>query len=87
MDCSTGTAINQTIIGEENKQYARYLAKMWKEDGASATEVFLKFAVNYNITAHRLLALRPILHSCTRVVGDAILVIMECLPGVPLSMF
>ena len=55
MDCSTGTAINQTIIGEENKQYARYLAKMWTEDGASATDVFLKFAVNYNITAHRLL--------------------------------
>lgn len=29
---------------------------MWTEDGASATDVFLKFAVKYNITAHRLLA-------------------------------
>jgi len=89
VDRSTGDSINQTVIDEENKRHAMYLARMRTEDGTSTTEVFVKFAVTYNATAHRLLAnhkppLAPALHSCTRVIGDMFMVVMEYLPGTPL---
>ena len=88
-DRLTGNPINRTVIDEENKRHARYLARMRTEDGASTMEVFVKFAVHYNATAHRLLAnheppLAPALHSCTRVIGDMFMVVMEYLPGASL---
>ena len=84
-----GTPINRTVIDEENRQHAMYLARVKTEDGASTTEVLVKFAVKYNEAAHRLLAdhkppLAPTLHSCTRVIGDMFMVVMQYVPGVPL---
>ena len=66
-----------------------YLARMQTEDGTSTKDVFVKFAVNYNSTAHHLLAnhkppLAPALHSCTRVIGDMFMVVMQYLPGTSL---
>jgi len=89
VDRSTGAPINQTILNEENKRHAMYLARMRNEDGTSTKTVFVKFAMKYNATAHRLLAnnkppLAPALYSCTRVVGDMFMVVMEYLPGTSL---
>jgi len=89
VDRFTGNPIGRTVIDEENKCHAMYLARMRTEDGTTTMEVFVKFAVNYNATAHRLLAnykppLAPALHSCTRVIGDMFMVVMEYLPGASL---
>ena len=56
VDRLLGTPINRTIIDEENKRHAMYLARMKSEDGTSTTDVFVKFTTKYNADAHRLLA-------------------------------
>ena len=45
-------------MDEENKQYAMYLVGMRTEDGASTTNVLVKFAASDNADAHRLSANR-----------------------------
>jgi len=85
VDRSTGAPINQTVLNEENKRHAMYLARMRNEDGTSTKTVFVKFVEEYNAIAHRLLAsnkppLAPALYSCTRVAGDILMVVMEYLP-------
>jgi len=89
VDRSTGMPINQTILNEENKRHAMYLARMRTEDGTSTKNVFVKFAAKYNATAHHLLAnneppLAPTLYSCTRVIGGMFMAVMEYLPGASL---
>jgi hypothetical protein len=85
VDRLLGTPINQTVIDEENKRHAMYLARMKSEDGTSTTDVFVKFATKYNADVHRLLAshnppLAPALYSCTRVIGDMFMVVMQYIP-------
>ena len=85
VDRLLGTPINRTIIDEENKRHAMYLARMKSEDGTSTTDVFVKFTTKYNADAHRLLAshnppLAPTLYSCTRVIDDIFMVVMQYIP-------
>ena len=89
VDRSTGAPINQTILNEENKGHAMYLARMRNEDGTSTKNVFVKFAVKYDAATHRLLAnnnppLAPALYSCTPVLGGMFMVIVEYFPGASL---
>ena len=72
-----------TTIDEENERHAMHLARMQTETGTRV--VFVKFAIKYNEDAHRLLAdqnppLAPALYSCTRVIGDMYMVVMEYIP-------
>ena len=88
-DRSVGTPLSQVVIDEENKRHAMYLARMQTEGGTSTKNVFVKFTAKYNPTAHHLLAnhkppLAPVLHSCTRVIGDMFMVVMQYLPGTSL---
>ena len=88
MDRSLGTPINQIDIDEENKRHATYLASMDIEGSALTTDVLAKFAVKYNTLAHHLLAnyeppLAPALHSCTPVIGDMFMVVMQYIPAGP----
>jgi len=81
VDRFLGTPINQTVVGEDNKQHAIYLARMRTGDGTSTT-VFVKFSVKYNPDAHKILAghnppLAPALHYCAPVIGDMYMVVME----------
>jgi hypothetical protein len=85
LDRVRGTSINRTLINEENKRHAIYLARMRTEGGTSTTDVLVKFAVKYNVFAHRLLAehdppLAPALYSCKRVIGDMFMVVMQYIP-------
>ena len=89
MDRSLGTPINRTLVDEDNKRHAIYLARMKTEDGTSTGEVLAKFAAKYNEAAHRLLADNrpppaPTLHSCTPVVGDTFMAVMQYVPGASL---
>jgi len=89
MDRTLGTPIDQTVIDEENKRHAMYLARMQTEGGTSTEDVSVKFTAKYNATAHRLLTnheppLAPVLHSCTRVIGDMFMVVMQYLPNASL---
>ena len=89
VDRLLGTPINQAAIDEENKRHAMYLARPpTGVEGGTLTEdkVLVKFAVKYNEDAHRLLAdhdppLAPTLHSCTRVIGDMFMVVMQYIPS------
>jgi hypothetical protein len=86
VDRLLGTPINRTIIDEENKRHAMYLARMKSEDGTSTTDVFVKFTTKYNADAHRLLAshnppLAPALYSCTRVIDGIFMVVMQYIPA------
>jgi len=81
VDRFLGTPIDQTVIGEDNKRHAMYLARMRTEDGASTT-VLVKLSVKYNADAHKILAerdppLAPALHYCAPVIGDMCIVVME----------
>ena len=78
---ANGTALQ--IINEDNERHAMYLARMKIGTSGDQDVVFVKFAVNYNEYAHRLLAqhnLAPALHFCARVVGDMYMVVMEYIP-------
>ena len=55
---------------------------MKTEDGTSTVKILAEFAVKYNEAAHWLLDLT--LHSCTPVVGDMFMVIMQYVLGVSL---
>ena len=70
------------VVDGANKQHAIYLAKMRIPGDTSTREVLVKFTAKYNEDAHRLLAesvppLAPTLHSCTRVIGDLFMVVMQ----------
>ena len=85
LDRSQGKAIDQALIDDENKKHAMYLARIWAKDGAETT-VLVKFAAKYNTEAHKILAehkrpLAPRLYSCTRVIGDMYMVVMEYVPA------
>jgi hypothetical protein len=58
---------------------------MQTEDGASTTNVLVKFTVRHNADAHRLLAnhapLAPALHFRTRVIGDMFMIGMQYISG------
>ena len=69
-------------IDEVNKPRAMHLATMQIQDDISTREVLVKFTAKYNKDAHHLLAkndppLAPTLHSCTRVIGDLFMVVMQ----------
>jgi len=86
VDRLLGTPINRTLVDEENKRHAIYLARMRIEGGGSTTNVLVKFAVKYNAAAHLLLAshdpsLAPALYSCKRVIGDMLMVVMQYIPN------
>ena len=73
-----------TTIDEENERHAMYLARM--QTKTSTEVVFVKFATKYHEAAHRLLTdedppLAPALYSCTRVIGDMYMVVMEYIPA------
>ena len=86
-------------IDGENERHGMYLARMRIEtltQVETPTEnVFVKFAVEYNEDAHRLLAeqdppLAPALYFCARVIGDMYMVVMEYIPesrGRPIGTF
>ena len=89
VDRSLGTPIKQTDINEENKRHAIYLARMRVKGSTLTTDVLVKFAVKYNMVAHRLLAeheppLAPVLHSCAPVIGDMYMVVMQYIPDASL---
>ena len=92
--------IQQSNIDGEYKQHEMFLAKMRRvgsdddgDYGANGDTVLIKFAPEYNERAHRILAdedppLAPKLFSCTRVIGDRFMVVMEYIPeflGKPLD--
>ena len=67
-----------STIEPDDERHALYLAKM----PGIERDVLVKFTAKYNEAAHRLLAkqdppLAPTLHSCTRVVGDLYMVVMD----------
>ena len=85
VDCLKGTPITRAPIDEDNRRHAIYLAKMRSEDGASTTDVLVKFTTTYNEAAHRLLAnhdppLAPTLYSCKPVIGNMYMVVMQYIP-------
>ena len=89
LDRTPPTPNDRIAADEENKRHAMYLARMRTKDGTSTKDVLVKFAVKYNAAAHRLLAdnnppLAPALYSCTRVIGDMFMVVMEYMPGASL---
>ena len=88
LDRFNGTPINKAVINEENKRHVMYLARMQPEGSDSVLVALVKFAIQYNESAHRLLtkhrpdpslALR--LYTCTSVIGDMEMVVMEYIPA------
>ena len=70
-------------VDADNERHATYLAE-WPGGPAGDKTVVVKFTPKYNEDAHSLLAnntppLAPALHSCTRVIGDLYMVVMEYL--------
>lgn len=85
VDRLQGTPITHAPIDEDNRRHGIYLAKMRSKDGASTTDVLVKFTAEYNEAAHRLLAendppLAPALYSCKPVIGNMFMVVMEYIP-------
>lgn len=75
-------ATELVTVDEENERHMIYLAK--RSIGSAEETVLVKFTPEYHEAAHRLLAsqkppLAPALHSCTRVIGDLYMVVMEYL--------
>jgi hypothetical protein len=71
-------------VDKDNERHAIYLAKRDRKSGAGDDTVLVKFTSRYNQVAHRLLfdqelPLAPALYSCTRVIGDLTMVVMEYL--------
>lgn len=75
LDRLTGTQL--ATVNADNELHAIYFAKL-----PSTEVVLVKFTPRYNELAHRLLAnhrppLAPALYSCSRVIGDLYMVVME----------
>ena len=72
---------------EDDRRLGLYIASMPAPPSSAAAsdiEVVVKFTARYNVKAHRLLAeagLAPRLYSCSRVLGELYMVVMEFLPG------
>ena len=81
VDRANGTGLN--VVDEDNERHGLYLARMPTD--TSNEVVLVKFSAKYHEVAHRLLAnadppLAPVLHFCTRVIGDMYMVVMEYVP-------
>ena len=84
LDRATGMELEAGVMDEANERHAIYLARMPSDNSGDSSPriVLVKFTANYNQDAHRLLAnsdppLAPALHSCTPVLGNLFMVVMD----------
>ena len=88
LDHFNGTPINKAVINEENKRHAMYLARMQPEGSDLVSVILVKFAIQYNKSAHCLLtkhcpdpSLAPRLYTRMSVISDMEMVVMEYIPA------